>query len=184
MIVLFQNSTTFRSENNKSDYEILQANNELSRKKKRLRYGVTAAVGIPLLLIIRFFLYIIGLRSMGYAGYLILGSVCLVIGYLPSEAVVRYVFGNKTGTGDQLSAAKTFKYVFTDEKIMVSCNEDATNIPYSSIDRVTQNPYYYNIFFMGNKYQLDKRGFSVDSHEFEKLMGSQGKTIEVEYENY
>jgi type IV secretory pathway VirB2 component (pilin) len=178
MIVLFQNNTTVKSESNKSDYDIIHANNELNRRKKKLRYGVSFAVAIPL------FIVIYGLMLprlfQGYSTAVTIFLICLVIGYLPSEFIVKSVFGKGTGTGEVLSAPKIFKYVFTDEKIMVTRDFDTINIPYGSIERVTQNPYYYNIYFMGNKYTIDKNGFTCNKTEFEKLMFDMGKNIEIE----
>ena len=63
---------------------------------------------------------------------------------------------------------------------MVTRDFDTVNIPYSSIEKVTQNPYYYNIYFMGNKYSIDKNGFTCNKTEFEKLMFDMGKNIEIE----
>lgn len=56
MNILFSNRTTTRSENNMSDLDLMQANNQLAREKKKLRYTVTAAIAIPLFIIIYFLL--------------------------------------------------------------------------------------------------------------------------------
>jgi hypothetical protein len=178
MMVLFQNSTTVKSESNKSDYDIIHANNELNRRKNRLRYGVTFAVAIPLFIVIYYLL--MPRLFHNYGTFLVIMAICIVIGYLPSEIIVKSVFGVGTGTGEAISAPKVFKYVFTDEKIMVTRDFDSINIPYSGIERVTQNPYFYNIYFMGNKYAIDKNGFTCNSKEFEKLMLDMGKNIEIE----
>lgn len=178
MIVLFQNSTTVKSESNKSDYDIIHENNELNRRKKKLRYGVTFAVALPL------FIMIYGLMLprlfQTYTTASAIFLICIAIGYLPSEMIVRSVFGKGTGTGEVMSGPKIFKYVFTDEKIMVTRDFDTINIPYSGVERVTQNPYYFNLYFMGNKYTIDKQGFTCPVTEFEKLMYDMGKEIEIE----
>ena len=111
MIVLFQNSTTVKTESNKSDYDIIHENNELNRRKKKLRYGVTFAVAIPL------FIVIYGLMLprlfQTYSTCVAVLLICVAIGYLPSEMIVKSVFGNGTGTGEVISGPKVFKYVFT-----------------------------------------------------------------------
>ena len=178
MIVLFQNSTTVKTESNKSDYDIIHENNELGRQKKKLRYGVTFAVAIPLFIVIYGLMLPRILQGRNTAIAIML--ICIVIGYLPSEMIVKSVFGKGTGTGEVISGPKVFKYVFTDEKIMVSRDFDTINIPYNGIERVTQNPYYYNLYFMGNKYTIDKQGFTCPAVEFEKLMYDMGKEIEIE----
>ncbi len=178
MIVLFQNNTTIKSESNKSDYDIIHANNELGRRKKKLRYGVTFAVAFPLYIVLYVMLVPDFLKGYGTSAVTI--AICIVIGYMPSEMIVKSVFGSGTGTGEVVSAPKIFKYVFTDEKIMVTRDFDSISIPYSGIDRVTQNPYFYNIFFIGNKYAIDKNGFNCNKIEFEKLMFDMGKDIEIE----
>ncbi|WP_295153181.1 YcxB family protein [uncultured Ruminococcus sp.] len=178
MTVLFQNSTTVKSESNKTDYDIIHANNDLGRQKKKLRYGVTFAVAIPLFIVIYFLM--LPRLFHNYGIMLLTAAICIVIGYLPSEIIVKSVFGAGTGTGEAMGAPRMFKYVFTEDKIMVSRNDDVINIPYSGIERVTQNPYYYNIYFMGNKYAIDKHGFTCAASEFERLMNDMGRHIEVE----
>ena len=181
MNILFSNTTTTRSESNMSDLEIMQANNALGREKKKLRYTVTGAIGIPLFVIIYFFL--IPAAFTNYATMLAVGFICLVIGYFPAEMVVKNKYGSGAGTGMVITPPKTYTYNFTEDKIMIVQDFESMNIPYSAIDRVTQNPYHYYIYSMGYKYQLDKNGFTTNSSEFERLMMNIGKSIGVEYVN-
>lgn len=181
MNILFSNTTTTRSESSMSDLEIMQANNALGREKKKLRYTVTGAIGIPLFVIIYFFL--IPAAYTNYATMLVVGFICLVIGYLPAEMVVKSKYGNGAGTGMVITPPKTYTYNFTEDKIMIVQDFESMNIPYNAIDRVTQNPYHYYIYYMGYKYQLDKNGFTTNISEFERLMMNNGKTIGVEYGN-
>ena len=54
-----------------------------------------------------------------------------------------YVVCAGTDTGEVKSDSKMLRYVFTEDKIMVYRNENVINNPYSGIERVTQNTYYY-----------------------------------------
>ena len=81
-------------------------------KKKKLRFGISFAVAIPLFIVI-YYLLLPRFLHDDYVAFVIF-MICLFIGYLPSESVVKSVFGAGTGTGEILSAPKVFKYVFTD----------------------------------------------------------------------
>ena len=182
MNILFSNRTTTRSESNMTDLDVMQANNALARDKKKLRYTVTAAIAIPLFIIIYFFL--IPRLYHSYATMLVVGFICLVIGYFPSEMAVKAKYGSGAGTGMVITPPKTYTYNFTEDKIMIVSDFESMDIPYMAIDKVTQNPYYYYIYYMGQKFQLDKNGFSTNSGSFEDLMVNYGKTIGIEYNNY
>lgn len=80
-----------------------------------------------------------------------------------------------------MAPAKTYTYNFTEDKIMIVQDFESMNIPYYAIDKVTQNPYYYYIYYMGSIYQLDKNGFTTSCADFENLMASCGKSIGIEY---
>lgn len=178
MVALFQNSTTYKSNSGMSDHDIMTANNELKRKKDKLRYTIGVSVCVVWLLF-----RIITTGGMGYAGFLIQTFIGILIGFVPAEFIVRKTYGNNPGIGVGVTSSKVFKYTFTDEKILVTSDFDTINIPYGEIERVTHNPYSYFVYYRGSRYQMDKAGFSVDSKEFEKLMLSYGQTVGIEYEN-
>ena len=178
MAILFTNKTTARTGSNKSDFEIMQENNALAREKKKLRYTVTFAVGIPLFIIIYFFL--VPRLFHNYGVMLVVAAISLVIGYIPSEFAVKSKYGVGEGTGMVLTAATTCTYNFTEDKIMLAQDFDTLDIPYTAIERVTQDPYFFYIYYMSRKFQLDKNGFSTKSGDFERLMYDHGKNIGVE----
>ena len=180
MVVLFQNSTTYKSNSGMSDHDIVQANNDLKRRKDKLRYTIGVSVCVVWLL---FRIIQTGGHGFGYMAFLIQTFIGLLIGFVPAELIVRKVYGNSTGIGVGVTSSNVFKYTFTDEKILVTQDFDTVSIPYGEIQQVTHNPYSYFVYHNGNRYQLDKTGFSVDSKEFEKLMLNCGKTIGIEYEN-
>ncbi|MBQ1433462.1 MAG: YcxB family protein [Ruminococcus sp.] len=181
MNIYFSNKTTVRSENNMSDLDIMQANNELGREKKKLRYTVTIAIAIPVFIIIYFFLIPRLFHNVGMR--IVIAAISMVIGYFPAEAVVRAKYGSGAGTGAVVTPPKTFTYNFTEDKIMIVQDFETMNIPYNAIEKVTQNPYNYYIYYMGYKYQLDKNGFTTNTGEFERLMINIGKNIGIEYGN-
>lgn len=180
MTVLFQNSTTFKTNGGMSDHDIVQANNELKRRKDKLRYSIAMSIAIVWLL----FMEIKTGFHMRYGAFIIQTLIGLIIGFIPAEIVVRKTYGTGTGIGVGVSSSKIYKYTFTDEKILVTCDFDTATIPYGEIQEVKQNPYSYFVYHMGNRYQIDKNGFSCDPKEFEKLMLNIGMTIGVELSNY
>ena len=115
MNIYFSNKTTVRSENNMSDLDIMQANNELGREKKKLRYTVTIAIAIPVFIIIYFFLIPRLFHNVGMR--IVIAAISMVIGYFPAEAVVRAKYGSGAGTGAVVTPPKTFTYNFTEDKI-------------------------------------------------------------------
>lgn len=179
MAVIFQNSTSYKSNGGMSDHDIVQANNELKRRKDRMRYTITLSVCVVWMLY-----RILTSSYYSYAYFLINMAIGLILGYIPAEFFVRRTYGSSTGVGVTVTAPKIYKYTFTDDKIIVSCDFDSATVPYFEIERVTQNPYSFFVYHRGNRYQMDKTGFSTDPREFEKLMLNNGKTIGVEYEQY
>ena len=181
MNILFSNNTTVRAENNLTDLDIMQQNNQLGRDKKKLRYTVTMAIAIPLFVIVYFGFIPRLLHNYG----ILLGvfAVSVIIGYFPAEMAVKAKYGNGTGTGTVMTPPKKSTYHFTEDKIMMTQDFETMDIPYNAIERVTQNPYFFYIYYMGYKYQLDKNGFSGSSKDFENLMTSLGKSIGIEYNN-
>lgn len=179
MTVLFQNSTTFKTNGGMSDHDIVQANNELKRRKDKLRYSIAMGICV-VFMAIRF----LQGAHFGYVGFLVNVFIGAAIGFIPAELVVRKTYGTGTGIGVGVSSAKIYKYTFTDEKILVTCDFDTATIPYGEIEAVKQNPYSYFVYHAGNRYQIDKNGFSVDPKEFEKLMMNIGLTMGVELSNF
>lgn len=179
MAMLFQNTTKL-TESGMSNMDMITANNNLGREKKKMRYTVTAAVGIPVFIVIYFFLTPNLFHN--YGTMLLIGLVSLVIGYIPAEIAVRSKYGDTTGAVQAAASnSRIIKYSFMDDKILINEGLNTDNIFYNQIVKVTQNPYYYYIYTANQMFQISKTGFSVNAQEFEKLMTNCGLTIGVDF---
>ena len=122
MNIYFSNKTTVRSENNMSDLDIMQANNELGREKKKLRYTVTIAIAIPVFIIIYFFLIPRLFHNVGMR--IVIAAISMVIGYFPAEAPKYSVIVSLNKQGYPASGGSMAGAVFRKIAEWLAQNED------------------------------------------------------------
>lgn len=173
------NVTTVR-EDNRSDLDIITANNQLAKQKNKLRLIVSAAVsivgGLLLTWLIRITLYV----SFNGMYKLFPFIIAFVIGYFISEFFVKAHFGTGNGTGETALTEHTYTYTITDSGIKAEHDYEVDQIAYTDIVSVTSNAFFFHIRTAKRKYQLAKSGFRNGSDDFERLIKAKGFTIGIE----